>query len=80
MRRQRVRPEGTDKDAVVSVRVRQQLKDAIDRAADESGLGLMDWIRAVWARAANEGAFAPQGGKDAKSRNRTARKGRGTEG
>jgi hypothetical protein len=50
---------GTEKAVVVSVRMTPELKRMVDEAATRSGLGLMDWLRAVLARAANEGAFAP---------------------
>jgi hypothetical protein len=48
------------KPVVVSVRLTPELKAAVDAAAERSGLGLMDWVRGVLARAANEGAFAPR--------------------
>ena len=44
---------------VVSLRITPTLKRMVDRAARRSGLGFNDWTRAVLARAANEGAFAP---------------------
>ena len=48
-----------EKVLVVSLRITPKLKMMVDRAARKSGLGQMDWMRAVLARAANEGAFAP---------------------
>ena len=48
-----------EKVLVVSLRMTPRLKRMVDRATRKSGLGLMDWTRAVLARAANEGAFAP---------------------
>ena len=50
------------KAVVVSLRMTPELKRAVDQAARRSGLGLMDWIRAVLARAAHEGAFGPPKG------------------
>ena len=50
---------GSEKAVVVSLRMTPELKKMVDEAATRSGLGLMDWLRAVLARAANEGAFAP---------------------
>lgn len=49
-----------EKTMVISLRLTPGLKEAVEKAADRSGLGQMDWIRAVLARAANEGAFAPR--------------------
>ena len=49
-----------DKLVVVSLRMTPRLKRQVDRTARTSGLGLNDWIRAVLARAANEGAFLPR--------------------
>ena len=51
-----------EKLVVVSLRMTPTLKKMVDRAARKSGLGFMDWVRAVLARAANEGAFAPRKG------------------
>jgi uncharacterized protein (DUF1778 family) len=68
---------GAPTGVIISVRVTQSLRASIETAAKASKRTLMDWIRAVWSRAANEGAFAPQGGTDAMSRNRTASKRRG---
>ncbi len=59
------------KVVVLSVRLTARLKESVDKTADESGLTTLDWIRAVLARAANEGAFAPRkgkGGRDARKR------------
>lgn len=58
------------KQIVLSVRITPTLKEAVDRVADRSGLTTLDWIRAVLARAANEGAFGPRkrGGRDARKR------------
>ncbi len=47
------------KPVVVSVRLTPELKAAVDEAAKRSGLGLMDWVRAVLATAAHQGAFGP---------------------
>lgn len=49
-----------EKDAVISLRMKAELKEAVERAAERSHLSVPDWIRAVLARAANEGAFAPR--------------------
>jgi len=49
-----------DKVVVVSLRITPALKAMVDGAAKRSGLGINDWLRAVLARAANEGAFAPR--------------------
>ena len=51
-----------EKVVVVSLRMTPTLKKMVDRSARKSGLGMMDWIRAVLARAANEGAFTPRKG------------------
>lgn len=51
-----------EKLSVVTIRMTPALRDHIRRAADTSGLGFTDWIRAVLARAANEGAYAPKEG------------------
>ena len=51
-----------EKLVVVSLRMTPTLKKMVDRVARKSGLGFMDWVRAVLARAANEGAFAPRKG------------------
>jgi len=51
-----------DKVVVVSLRITPALKAMVDGAAKRSGLGINDWLRAVLARAANEGAFAPEKG------------------
>jgi hypothetical protein len=49
-----------EKNIVLSVRMTETLKRRIDQAALRSGLTTLDWLRAVLARAANEGAFAPR--------------------
>ena len=49
----------TEKIAYVNVRVTAPLKKACEITAKRSHLTLPDWVRAVLARAANEGAFAP---------------------
>ena len=55
----------------IIVRSTPKLKRLCERAAAKTGLTTADWCRAVLARAANEGAFAPQvGGKDARKRKR----------
>ena len=51
-----------EKTVVVSLRMTPKLKKMVDQAARRSGLGLNDWLRAVLARAANEGAYAPRKG------------------
>jgi antitoxin component of RelBE/YafQ-DinJ toxin-antitoxin module len=56
------------KDHVLSVRITETLRVAIQRTADASGLTSGDWVRAVLARAANEGAFAPRKGGKADGR------------
>jgi len=48
-----------EKDERLAFRLTTQLKRACEQAASRSGLTLSDWIRAVLARAAHEGAFAP---------------------
>ena len=46
-----------------------KLKRLCERAAAKTGLTMADWCRAVLARAANEGAFAPRKeGKDGRKR------------
>ena len=50
-----------DKSVVMSLRITPTLKAMVDAAAKRSGLGLNDWLRAVMALAANQGAFAPKG-------------------
>ncbi len=47
------------KPVVISVRLTPELKAAVDKAADRSGLGFTDWLRAVLAVAAHQGAFGP---------------------
>lgn len=51
-----------EKDVLLAVRVSSTLKEAVDAVAEKSGLTSAEWIRAVLARAANEGAFAPRKG------------------
>ena len=58
----------SEKVVVVSLRMTPKLKKMVDLASRRSGLGLMDWIRAVLARAANEGAFAPRKGRRSNGR------------
>ncbi len=61
-----------EKGFVLSVRVTDELKDRIDRAAKRAALTMPDWTRAVLARAVNEGAFAPRkGGPYGRKRKRT---------
>ena len=57
-----------DKLVVVSLRMTPTLKRIVDRTARKSGLGWNDWIRAVLARAANEGAFTPRKGATKRKR------------
>lgn len=47
---------------VMPLRMTEVLRDAVGDAARASGLTMQDWIRAVLARAANEGAFTPRTG------------------
>jgi antitoxin component of RelBE/YafQ-DinJ toxin-antitoxin module len=51
-----------EKGVILTVRITADLKDMVDTAAKKSGLTSSDWTRAVLARAANEGAFAPRKG------------------
>jgi hypothetical protein len=51
-----------EKDVVLSLRLTAKLCTLVDAVAEETGLTRLDWIRAVLARAANEGAFAPRKG------------------
>jgi antitoxin component of RelBE/YafQ-DinJ toxin-antitoxin module len=50
------------KDFMLRVRMTMDLNDMVNAAAKKSGLNTADWVRAVLARAANEGAFAPRKG------------------
>lgn len=59
------------KEIVLSVRLTPTLKRVVDEAADQSGLTTLDWIRAVLARAANEGAFVPRKGAEYGRRRKT---------
>ena len=56
------------KEDTLSVRLTSTLRTSCVAAAAEAGLTLADWIRAVLARAANEGAFGPR-----KTRKRNAK-------
>jgi len=58
-------------EVVLSVRLTAALRNTVNEAAARTGLTTMDWIRAVLARAANEGAFAPRqkGGSRASRKN-----------
>lgn len=47
----------------MNFRITPQLREFIEAAAGRSGLTVPDWLRAVVARAANEGAFAPRKGE-----------------
>ena len=47
------------KEETIAFRLTSNLKKSCETAARRSGLTTSDWIRAVLARAANEGAFAP---------------------
>ena len=55
---------------VMSIRLTAELRKWVNSAAARTGLTTQDWIRAVLARAANEGAFAPRqkGGRHDKRR------------
>ncbi len=62
---------GIQKQIVLSVRLTPTLKRFVDDAASASGLTTLDWIRAVLARAANEGAFGPRrGGRRGRGKSR----------
>ena len=53
----------------IIIRSTPKLKRLCERAAAKTGLTMSDWTRAVLARAANEGAFAPRkGGKHGRKR------------
>ena len=54
----------------INVRLTRELKKACERAAKRSHLTLPDWVRAVLARAANEGAFGPPKERRSDGRNR----------
>ncbi len=56
----------------IIIRSTPKLKRLCERAAARTGLTMSDWTRAVLARAANEGAFAPRNGgkKDGRQRKR----------
>ena len=69
-----------DKSIQLNFRLTPVLRDAAQSAADRSGLSIADWIRAVVARAANEGAFAPKERRGNGPKSRTARKPRATGG
>ncbi len=59
----------TPKSGVLIVRVTPTLKRAYEGAARAGGLSVSEWTRAVLARAAHEGAFAPRkGGRVGNSR------------
>ena len=47
------------KEERLTLRISATLKQDCEDAAERAGLSLSDWVRAVLARAANEGAFAP---------------------
>ena len=47
------------KDELLAVRLSSTLKSDCEDAARRAGLAVAEWVRAVLARAANEGAFAP---------------------
>jgi hypothetical protein len=53
---------GIEDSRVTPLRVTSRLKTFVDRAAEKSGAKTQSWTRAVLARAANEGAFAPRKG------------------
>ena len=56
------------KEETIAFRLTSTLKKSCETAARRSGLTTSDWIRAVLARAANEGAFAPPARKKAKKK------------
>ncbi len=49
-----------EKTDVLRMRVTREFKARIEDAAARSGMGVSEWMRAVLARAAAEGAFAPR--------------------
>jgi len=53
-----------EKDVLLAIRISSLLKESVDVTAKKSGLTSPEWIRAVLARAANEGAFAPRKGRE----------------
>lgn len=58
----------------IIIRTTPELKEFCENAASDTGLTLSDWARAVLARAANEGAFAPRkGGRSRESKKKRAR-------
>lgn len=61
------------KDFMLRVRMTTDLNDMVNAAAKKSGLNTADWVRAVLARAANEGAFAPRKGDRHGTKRKTAR-------
>lgn len=72
----RFAPAGDDaeeaKDKLLAFRMTAKMKKHVDLAAQKSG-GSAGWMRAVLARAANEGAFAPRkGDKHGKGKKGTA--------
>ena len=69
-----------EKSIQFNFRLTPVLRDAAQAAADRSGLSLADWIRAVVARAAHEGAFAPKERRGNGPNPKTARKSRATGG
>jgi hypothetical protein len=65
----------------MNFRITPDLRGAVEAAAKLSGLTLPDWLRYVVARAANEGAFAPQLKRRSNGpRKKAARKPRATGG
>jgi hypothetical protein len=50
-----------EKGHIMSVRLTDELRERIDRAAEKAALTTADWVRSVLALAANQGAFAPGG-------------------
>jgi len=51
-----------DKNIMLRVRITTELSEMVEAAVKKSGLSTAEWVRAVLARAANEGAFAPRKG------------------
>jgi hypothetical protein len=49
-----------EKGHIMSVRLTDELRERIDRAAEKAALTTADWVRSVLALAANQGAFAPR--------------------
>jgi len=55
----------------ITFRLTAKLKQSCESAAERDGLTLLEWIRFVLARAANEGAYAPPKRRRAKDGRKT---------